>query len=457
MRRYGIILLLIIVVVAAGTTATTGQQVQDRAPESCIDAFTAQQWESAQLTGEIRLAEDDTVQITYDGHGELTPFEVDPPTAATVVNTTGFSKTADGTYTFGGRQATPTLTYRVQTGLSTNESYASGESWLHTPLPSYIQTRVHHTTPEGGHVGTQFAYLGNYSAVTLQDVCHEVTGIIADESRSAVDSEQIERQLRYAMTEYDVGHRYSKTTVFVTPAKVDPTSSGEAHKADAWASSRHGPLNTTHIVLHEYLHTRHSFGDASLGEMSWFNEGTTEYMSLRLMLGAGTLSPREYNNRLENIVGGRAVLSNRSTWTDHRAPYQRGTLFNAHLDHRIRNATDGESTLEDVVAVANAKQGSQFLPSERAVFDIVANVSNTDTAMWANSTVDSSRAFGTSSIQQKTTPEWEYRLSIARENLSEQPLLGVFFGLMLGVLLMTIPEEYGNESEDDSPEKSENS
>jgi len=60
-------------------------------------------------------------------------------------------------------------------------------------------------TPEGGYVGTQFAYLGNYSAVTLQDGCHEVTAIIAEESRSMVDKEQIERQLRYAMAEYDVG------------------------------------------------------------------------------------------------------------------------------------------------------------------------------------------------------------------------------------------------------------
>ncbi|WP_154018137.1 hypothetical protein [Halorubrum sp. AJ67] len=191
--------------------------------------------------------------------------------------------------------------------------------------------------------------------------------------------------------------------------------------------------------------------------MSWFNEGTTEYMSLRLMLGAGTLSPREYNNRLENAAGGRAVLSNRSTWTNHRVPYQRGTMFNAHLDYRIRNATDGESTLKDVVAVANAKQGSQFLPSERAVFDIVANVSNTDTAAWANGTVDSSQPFKVLPVQQKTTPEWEHRLSIARENLSEQPLLGVFFGLLLGILMMIISEEYGNDSEDDRPEKSENS
>ncbi|WP_155118161.1 hypothetical protein [Halorubrum sp. T3] len=456
MRRYGLVLLLIIVVLAAGITATTAQQAQNKGPESCIDAFSAQQWESARLTGEVRLAEEDTVQITYDGHGELSPFEIDPPAAATVVNTTGFSKTADGTYSFDGQQAAPTLTYRVRTGLSINDSYASGESWLHTPLPSYIQTRVHHTTPGGGHVGTRFAYLGNYSAITLQNRCHEVTAIIAAESRSAVNGEQIEQQLQYAMTEYDVGHRYSKTTVFVTPGKVDPTSSGEAHEADAWASSRHGSLTTTRIVLHEYLHTRHSFGDASLGEMSWFNEGTTEYMSLRLMLGAGTLSPREYNKRLETSAGSHGVLSNRSTWTDHRVPYERGMLFNAYLDKRIRKATDGKSTLEDVVALANAKQGNQFLPSERTVFDIVANVSNTDTAEWANSTVDSSRAFGISPIQQKTSPGWEFRLSIAQENLGEQPLLGVFFGFMLGVLLMEISREVDSEPEDNSTEESEN-
>jgi len=47
-----------------------------------------------------------------------------------------------------------------------------------------------------------------------------VTAIIAEESRSMVDKEQIERQLRYAMAEYDVGHRYSKTTIFVTPGEM---------------------------------------------------------------------------------------------------------------------------------------------------------------------------------------------------------------------------------------------
>lgn len=456
MRRYGLTLLLVIAVIAAGTTAATGQQIKDKGPESCIYVNTANQWESARLTGEMRLVEERTVEITYDGHGEMTKFEVDPPAAATVVNTTGFSKTEDGTYKFGGQRMTPTLTYRVRTGFSANESYASGESWLHTPLPSYIQTRVHHTTPEGGHVGTQFAYLGNYSAVTLQDGCHEVTAIIAEESQPMVDSEQIERQLRYAMAEYDVGHRYSKTTIFVTPGNVDPTFSGRAYNGDAWASSRAGPLNTTHIVLHEYLHTRHAFGGASLGEMSWFNEGTTEYMTLRLMLGAGTLTPREYNHRLESIAGGRAVLSDQSTWSDRRVPYKRGALFNAHLDHRIRNATDGESTLENVVAVANAQRGNRFLPSERKVFDIVANISNAETAAWANNTVDSSQVFGTPSIQQKTTPEWEYRLSIAHENMSEQPLFGVF-GFLLGVLVMAIANEYDGESGDERPENSEDS
>jgi len=150
----------------------------------------------------------------------MTKFEVDPPAAATVVNTTGFSKTEDGTYKFGGQPMSPTLTYRVRTGFSANESYASGRV-----VASYTFRRTSRRasiTPEGGYVGTQFAYLGNYSAVTLQDGCHEVTAIIAEESRSMVDKEQIRRQLRYAMAEYDVGHRYSKTTIFVTPGECGP-------------------------------------------------------------------------------------------------------------------------------------------------------------------------------------------------------------------------------------------
>jgi len=76
----------------------------------------------------------------------MTKFEVDPPAAATVVeNTTGFSKTEDGTYKFGGQPMSPTLTYRVRTGFSANESYASGRV-VASYTPSVVhQTRVHHT------------------------------------------------------------------------------------------------------------------------------------------------------------------------------------------------------------------------------------------------------------------------------------------------------------------------
>lgn len=111
-----------------------------------------------------------------------------------------------------------------------------------------------------------------------------------------------------------------------------------------------------HELVHEWLHL-----DGSAEEVTWFVEGSADYYSLVLPLREGmldddaflqavNLEAREcYANLRRGLTMAEAQPLFFSDFLAHRLPYARGMFYLADLDARVRRATGGARSVDDVV------------------------------------------------------------------------------------------------------------
>ncbi len=111
-----------------------------------------------------------------------------------------------------------------------------------------------------------------------------------------------------------------------------------------------------HELVHEWLHL-----DGSAEEVTWFVEGAADYYSLVLPLREGmleddaflqavNLEAREcYANVRRGLTMAEAQPLFFSDFLAHRLPYARGMFYLADLDARVRRATGGARSVDDVV------------------------------------------------------------------------------------------------------------
>ncbi len=111
-----------------------------------------------------------------------------------------------------------------------------------------------------------------------------------------------------------------------------------------------------HELVHEWLHL-----DGSAEEVTWFVEGAADYYSLVLPLREGmldddaflravNLEAREcYANVRRGLTMAEAQPLFFSDFLAHRLPYARGMFYLADLDARVRSATAGARSVDDIV------------------------------------------------------------------------------------------------------------
>jgi predicted metalloprotease with PDZ domain len=117
-------------------------------------------------------------------------------------------------------------------------------------------------------------------------------------------------------------------------------------------------LTLAHEMFHSFVHSL----DAPQGlESSWFGEGLAVYYQRLLPLRAGQLAPAAFLEDLNGTAGRyytNALIDTPNDqiaarfWEDTRVrvlPYDRGSMYFARLDHRIRTASGGERSLDDLL------------------------------------------------------------------------------------------------------------
>ena len=144
------------------------------------------------------------------------------------------------------------------------------------------------------------------------------------------------------------------------------------------------------ILAHEMVHNWPQLNDNPYGISSWYSEGTAEYYSVMLPYRAGLVSLettlREIQGRTDTYYTNPTrhmenMAAARICWQDRRAqrlPYGRGFFFLANTDVRIREATGGRLSLDDVVlAIIRRDRAGETLSNE-LFLDTVRELSGVD-------------------------------------------------------------------------------
>ncbi|HMP62591.1 MAG TPA: hypothetical protein PKA17_05825, partial [Phenylobacterium sp.] len=122
-----------------------------------------------------------------------------------------------------------------------------------------------------------------------------------------------------------------------------------------------GALGPRRTLAHEMIHQWVGGVEAPQGVSSWFSEGLTTYYTALLPRRGGYASLASYGAEINEIAAGYYGVPAR-TWTAaqitevgfgdgdiRHIPYNRGALYFADLDARIRERSGGERRLEDAL------------------------------------------------------------------------------------------------------------
>ena len=144
------------------------------------------------------------------------------------------------------------------------------------------------------------------------------------------------------------------------------------------------------ILAHEMVHNWPQLNDVPYGTASWYSEGTAEYYCCMLPFRNGlidretllneiqTRATSYYTNptrHMENIAAAQIC------WQDRRAqrlPYGRGIFFLANTDVKLRRATNGKVSIDDVVLAIIEKDRAGVSLGNQLFIDTVKQLGGID-------------------------------------------------------------------------------
>ena len=150
--------------------------------------------------------------------------------------------------------------------------------------------------------------------------------------------------------------------------------------------------NMQNILAHEMVHNWPQLNDNPYGTSSWYSEGTAEYYCCMLPFRMGLISRETlleeiqkrttgyYTNptrHLENLEAARIC------WKDRRAqrlPYGRGFFLLANTDVKLRRATEGRVSIDDVVLSLIEKDRAGVTLGNQVFLDTVKELGGIDVA-----------------------------------------------------------------------------
>jgi hypothetical protein len=299
-------------------------------------------------------------------------------TDARMVERTGLEATATpDRYRWDGQAATAELTVAPTGDESADGSLSTaGSDWTFGPTPAILVAwrsadgtihrvdplaeraapNVHVRSSGGGVIGDKFAMVGRTAVHTRATERGTVRLVVPDSVAPRAHPDAVLDAIAAADETFAADGDSDTMTVFVLPRSVRDGGATFIRSDETWVNAGARLQTANNVWLHEYVHTRQAF---DLGpRMGWFGEASAEYFGAVLARDAGLASERAYRAYLSGRTRSTTALATPDAWADDSVPYHRGVSVLAALDHRLRDRTGGEYTLEDVFARMNAHEGT---------------------------------------------------------------------------------------------------
>jgi hypothetical protein len=176
-----------------------------------------------------------------------------------------------------------------------------------------------------------------------------------------------------------------------------PTSGGAALTNSfmiGWGTEAETASDIQFLLAHELAHHWLLGIDGAGGTTSWFSEGLAEFYRIRLPLLTGLVDTETWAVELREMTNKyydnpHRLIPNDSVaggfWSDkdiREVPYQRGFLYFADLDGKVRAATSGARSLDDLVhdwlARRSGPEGAGLETWTRIVVEVLGPSARTD-------------------------------------------------------------------------------
>jgi len=332
----GFVLLLII---PAGSLVGPGQaavtdRLPDQSPEKCIANPERPDASNPDVTGSISRVNDSQLRVSYEVANQsasLEQFAIKLQTGATLVNQTGFEGSTFGSGEYWNPDAEKhELVYQMESTQTGDHqvNYPSDDNWMFAATPQHYGARVDLTAEPEGYIGGNTLYLGEYSTEHAKAGCQEFVAIIPETVRFGGVSNRLE-ELTTAARSLPVGHQYRTVRIFVSPEQPGDTLGFVSEwENEIVVVDRTVQIPTSTLWIHEYVHTVQDF--RAQPDMWWFSEASAEYLSFRIAVESGYISPIEH----DYLLGRGAQNFNQSMITSPQGnvAYQRGAVVLSQLE-----------------------------------------------------------------------------------------------------------------------------
>lgn len=295
----------------------------------------------------------------------------------------------DAEWNWDERTANPSITYRISAsqngddyidgdgwGIISNDAVGVIANWWYTGESPGFDEKMRFTGNQSSVAGDAMTYFGPYET-NSSGPFRLVVPAAADPS---VDRDTVFTALRSARNSLTIGARHDDILILVAPSRhvnrsyvpLAGTSEMVVH-ADSRVNS------SNNHWLHEYVHTRQTY--ETTDQMAWFDEGSADYLAASLAFRQGRARFDAFNAMVAKDRYRSIDLTRPDSWPDENVEYVKGRRVVAALDVRIRVHTDGEKSIQDVLARLNRHGGEV----DRAAFhDVVAAVGNESIATSAD-------------------------------------------------------------------------
>jgi hypothetical protein len=367
---------------AVGASAEIRPQVQTTDIGEPADNTTSQPAERINITYTLRQAPTKTGQVLVTANvtlpSNVSSFQVAPPEDAMVQRTRGFEHEESGALAWerNGSQRRVSITYLASVNESSDgdiESVGTGEwalfDWRTVGLNWEYERTNDGTETEPievarvvgqGVAGPNFAYLGAYQTYNQTVEGTTIHLIVPKHAQPASRPQTMLSVLAKAERSLRMGAQTTHVDVFIAPPPISVSglSGGVARNGHHDMLVHQSTTLTTpdNVLLHEYIHTKQTYTTSE--EMGWITEASAEYYGAVLAYRQGLVSFEEFHSYTESETYPSSVLSDPDSWSSSRVGYLKGMRTLAALDAKIRAASNGTQSLEDVFRRLNQHAGT---------------------------------------------------------------------------------------------------